>query len=133
MIWLIAMALSFFHGMHPNLHLEGNCRASNDWSTNELAYLQKIVTGTDLGNTKLRAAFKLPYITTTPAVTLVSDDAVCGAAATALESFLADSLSHRPVFVFQVGSTRFAIADGSLEPHIFDNNFNYLLTLGELD
>lgn len=133
MIWLMAMALSFLHGMNPYLRLEGNCKASSDWSANELAYLQRIVTGTDAGNAKLRAAFKLPYITTTPAVTLVADDTVCGAAATALETFLADSLSHRPVWVFQIGSTRFAIADGSLVPHIFDNNFNYLVSLGELD
>jgi hypothetical protein len=98
-----------------------------------VSYLQRIVTGTDAGNAKLRASFDLPYVTTTPAVELVTDEAQCANAVAALNSYYTDGLSHSPVFLIRVGTTRFAITDGSLVVHIFDTSYNYRITLAELD
>lgn len=133
MLSIIVLIVSLFRGDFVPPSLDGNCRPANGWSANELAYLQRIVTGPDAGNAKLRTAYKLPYVTTTPAVAFVDDDATCAAAAMALESVLTDSLPHRPVYLFRIGTTRFSISDGTLVTHIFDQDFHYLLTIRELD
>lgn len=131
---LLALIFSFSNGPRFVQRTTTNsCRAANSWSSNTLDYLQRIVTGGDAGSAKLRQSFDLPYVTTAPAVELVSDEAQCGIAVTALNSLYADGLSHSPVFLIRIGNTRFAISDGSLATHIFDSSFQYKLSLRGLD
>jgi hypothetical protein len=132
----VFLAFLFFVSNSPRLErvsVTNACRAANSWSSNTVSYLQRIVTGSDAGSVKLRQAFDLPYVTTTPAVELVSDETECGNAVSALNSFYTDGLSHSPVFLIRVGTTRFAINDGSLATHIFDTNYQYKLSLRGLD
>ncbi|HMI47695.1 MAG TPA: hypothetical protein VK481_03410 [Gemmatimonadaceae bacterium] len=110
----------------------GNCRSQNSWSDNTIEYFTGIVTREDSGNLKLRRAFNLPAVTSTPAVSLVSDDAECVKAVKALNGIYTDSVSHRPAYVFRIGATRLAVSDGSLQIHIFDSSYKYLLSLQEL-
>lgn len=131
---LLAFLLSLFNS--PSLEKVSStnaCRAANSWSSNTVSYLQKIVTGSDSGSVKLRQAFDLPYVTTTPAVELLVDETACGNAVTALNSIYTDGLSHSPVFLIRIGTTRFAISDGSQATHIFDTNYQYKLSLRGLD
>ena len=80
-----------------------------------------------------RKVFKLPRVTTRPAVTFVQNESVCERAAEALEHFYTDPRHHRPVYVFRVGTTRFVMSDRSLNSQVFDRKFKHLATLGELD
>jgi hypothetical protein len=110
-----------------------SCRASTAWSTSKINYFQAIVTGTDARNTTFRQAYDLPYVTTSPAVELISDETQCGNAVTALQALYADGKTHSPVFLIRIGTTRFAIADGSLSVHIFDSNYQYKFSMRALD
>jgi hypothetical protein len=130
---LLVLLSTFSAGLGPaHAPLANACHSANSWSSNEITYLQGIVTGTDAGNAKLRQAFDLPYVTTTPAVELVTDEAECANAVTAVNSLYTDGRSHSPVFLIRVGSTRYAISDGS-DVHIFDTSYSYKMTIGELD
>ena len=112
-----------------------NCAAADSWSDNATTYLTRIVTSSDAGNASLRQAFQLPFVTVTPAVEHVTDEAECDRTATALESMYADSVSRRPLWVFRIDTSRFVVADGSpggrgnLLLHIFDSSYNYLLSV----
>jgi hypothetical protein len=85
------------------------------------------------GALEARHAFKLPFVSAAPEVTLVTDEDECRRAAIALEAFYRDSVSHRAVYLFKIGGNRFAVADGSLQIHIFDREYRYLMSLRELD
>ena len=98
-----------------------------------MSFLERTVTGTGTENVLARRTFKLPRVTTRPAVTFVQNESVCEAAAEALEAFYKDPRHHRPVYVFRVGTTRFVISDRSLNVQVFDRKFKHLATLGELD
>lgn len=131
---LLVMLLSFVVSPQPERDPNANaCRAANSWSSNTVSYLQRIVTSSDSGNAKARQSFDLPYVTTTPAVELVADESECANAVAALNSFYADSVSHGPVFLIRVGTTRFAISDGSQSIHIFDTSYNYKISIRGLD
>lgn len=113
----------------------GNCGAANSWSRNEVEHLRKIVTGTDAGSIKARAAFQLPHVLTLPAVEHVLDEAECGRAAAALEGLYSDGRSRRPVWVFRIGDTRFAVSDlsgggrGNILVHLFDASYKYIVSV----
>jgi hypothetical protein len=131
---LLAVWLSFFNGPRSEQDPTTNAyRVADSWSSNYVSYLQRIVTGSDAGNAKLRQSFDLPYVTTTPPVELVINEADCKNAVAALNSFYADSLSHSPVFLIRVGTTRFAISDRWEDMHIFDTSYHYKISLLELD
>lgn len=119
--------------LYPMTFDSGNCRNSNSFSQNAVNYLRRIVTSTDAGNTKLRHAFQLPYVTTEPAVEHIVDEAECGRAATALEAMYGDGTPRRPVWVFRIGATRYGVSDGTggrnVLIRIFDNNYTYLVTI----
>ena len=108
----------------------GDCRGQNSWSDNTVSYFTRIVTDGSAGNIKLRQAFNLPEVASAPAVSLVTDGTECGRAVTALNGIYTDGISHGPAYVFRIGTTRFAVADGSLTIHIFDSSYKYLLSLG---
>jgi len=127
MIVTVAMALVL---LFKPLTAGINCRPANSWSQNYALYLQRIVTFGGPSYVQVRQAFNLPAVYTTPAVTFVTDEAQCAQAITALNDFYADGESHGPVYLFKIGATRFAVADGSLAVHIFDSSYAYLLSLG---
>ena len=124
---------SLLTGVQPVRSVTDHCRAANSWSDNTIAYLQRIVTGTGAGSIKLRTAFKLPSVTSTPAVVLVADDSLCATAATAVENLYTDTLSRSPVWVFRIGTTHYAVSDRPELIYIFDNNFTRLAILSEVD
>lgn len=131
---LIVFWLSFVTGARPAQDPTASaCRAANSWSSNTVSYLQRIVTSSDAGNAKARQSFDLPYVTTTPAVQLVTNEADCRNAVAALNAFYGDSLSHSPVFLIRVGTSRFAITDGLESIHIFDTSYHYKISLRGLD
>ena len=131
---LLALLLSLVSAPRAEQYPTTNaCRAANSWSSNTVSYLQRIVTSSDAGNAKARQSFDLPYVTTTPAVELVNDESECANAVAALNSFYADSVSHGPVFLIRIGTTRFAISDGSQSIHIFDTSYNYKISIRGLD
>jgi hypothetical protein len=111
----------------------GNCRSPDSWSGNSTSYFTRIVTSGSAGAIQTRQALQLPAVVTTPAVTLVTDDTECVRAVTALSGFYTDGVSHAPVYVFRIGTTRFAAADATHIIHIFDSSYNYLVTIRELD
>jgi len=106
-----------------------NCRPANSWTQNAVLHFQRIVTFGGPGYVKLRQAYNLPAVYTSPAVSLVTDEAECARAIAALDGIYTDGESHGPVYLFKIGSTRFAAADGSLTVHIFDSTYNYLVSI----
>lgn len=110
-----------------------SCRTSNGWSTYQISYFRRIVSGTDTVNATARKALDLPYVRTSPAVELISDQKRCAKAAMALQALYADGKSDSPVFLIRIGKTRFAIADGALLLHIFDSDYRYKYSIRELD
>ncbi len=134
MTWILLLAISssVVSGVNKQYVRSDHCRSANAWSDNSVANLQRIVTGMGAGSIKLRAAYKLPYVTSTPAVVLVASDSVCAAAAAAVEQLYTNSVSPRPVWVFRIGSTHYAVSDAPNVIHIFDNNFTWLATLSEV-
>jgi hypothetical protein len=126
----LLLLISLLFPSHTSARLTtGNCRVQNSWSDNTISYFTRIVTSGSAGNVKLRQAFNLPAVVSSPAVSLVTDDAECARAVTALNSIYTDAISHAPAYVFKIGTTRIAVADGSLQIHIFDASYNYLLSL----
>lgn len=111
------------------LNLTNACHAENSWSIGTVTFLTRVTTSTDAGNAQLRSALDLPLATTTPPVELVTDESVCNLAVTALNSFYTDGLTHSPVYVFRIGTTRYGVSDGSWVIHVFDTNFQYKHTI----
>jgi len=113
----------------------GNCRPSDSWSRNSVEHFRSIVTGVDAGSSKARQLFQLPYVSTSPAVVHVQDDAECAREADALDAMYADGTPHRPVYLLRIGTTRYAVSDGSpggrgnALVHLFDAAYSYLATL----
>lgn len=134
MFVLLALMLSFSSDPRAStLPVTNSCRTSTAWSAYKVSYFQALVTGTDSLNVTLRRSYSLPYVTTTPAVELIGDETQCANAVTALQTLYADGNSHSPVFLIRIGTTRFAIADGSLSVHIFDSNYQYKFSIRELN
>lgn len=129
MIWHFALFLSVGLHVPPDEVSAGNCRPQSGVSNNVVTFLTEIVTRGDPGNIKLRQAYNLPAVSTTPAVTLVADDAECAKAAAALQAFYNDGVSSAPVWVFKIGTSRIAAVDGSLEINVFDTSYNHLALL----
>jgi len=77
----------------------------------------------------LRESYNLPRVGSSPAVHHILDDSACGRAAAALSAIYIDKHDPAPVFVFKIGTTRFAVADRSLTLHIFDASYTHLLYL----
>ena len=131
---IIALTISsLLVGGQPARGATDHCRSADSWSANTTTYLQRIVTGTGAGSIKLRAGYKLPYVTSTPSVVLVTDDSLCATAVTAVENLYTDSLSRSPVWVFRIGTTHYAVSDRPELIYIFDNNFTRLAILSEVD
>jgi len=131
-VLLLVTSVSCVHGPKTP-RVTDHCRPANSWSDNSIAYLQRTVTGTDAGNVKLRTAVKLPYVSSKPAVTLITDESVCAAAVKAVENLYTDSLSRGPVWVFRVGATHYAVSDAPDLIYVFDSSFRWLATLSEVN
>ena len=129
LLYLVAF-LSFFTAPRVQPGSTADCRPANAWSRAQVAYFIRLVSGTSADKTDLRQAYNLPGVTTTPAVQHILDEAECARAVAALSTIYTDGVNRAPVFVFKIGATRFAVADGSLTIHIFDTSYNHLVTLG---
>ena len=132
MRFLLAILLSFSCArLQPGN--ASDCRPANAWSRAQVAYFTNIVSGSSADETTLRQAYNLPGVNTIPAVQHILDEADCARAVTALSTIYTDGVNRSPVYVFRIGTTRLAIADGSLSIHIFDTFYKYLVTLGTVD
>ena len=134
MSFLLALTLSFSSEPRSSKSAATNsCRTSTGWATYQISHFQAVVTGTDAVNARVRKALDLPYVRTSPAVELISDEKQCAKAVTALQKHYADGRSHSPVFLIRIGTTRFGIADGALLVHVFDSNFHDKSSIRELN
>ncbi len=127
------MLFSFltFWLLHSNPVAEaGSCRPENSWSLNSVAYFERIVSSGDAENARLRAAFNLPIVVSSPRVTLVTDEAVCARAVAAIDALYTGGPSRTPVHVFRIGTTRLAVAHRIADIHVFDVTHTYLVTVG---
>ena len=121
----LAILFSFSPGLpSAKISVTSACHDSTSWSSQQVNFLTRIVTRTDAAYAARRASLDLPFVTTAPAVELVTDENECANAVLALNAFYGDSLSHTPVYLFRIGTTRYAISDGS-DVHIFDTNYQY--------
>jgi hypothetical protein len=102
MIFHIALVISLLNHAPKSGYLTGNCRAQSSFSDDAITFLTRIVTSGDAGNIKLRQSYNLPAVNSSPAVSLVSDDSTCAAAAAALQALYNDGVSHAPVWVLKV-------------------------------
>jgi len=111
------------------------CRPADSLSASVIAHLQAVVTGSDSGNAKLRQAYNLPLVATTPPVVLVTDELACADAKAAVEARYTDGTTSDQVYVFRVGTTRMVAFDGraggrgGIMMHVFDSAYTYLVTI----
>lgn len=110
------------------------CRPADSFSAGMIQHLNAVVTGTDTGNTRLRQAYRLLPVTTSPAVTLVTDESECLLAKAAVEGRFTDGTTTSQVYVFRIGTTRIAASAAKMSRDqilidIFDSSYNYLTTL----
>lgn len=130
MIRSIMMVLMTFVPSSTNI-----CRPADAFSAGIIAHLQTVVTGSDAGNSKLRAAYRLPLVTTSPAVELVADESVCASAKSAVEDRFTDGTTVSQVYVFRIGTTRIAATAAQpsggegLMVFVFDSSYSYLATI----
>ena len=97
------------------LSAQANCRPASGFANNLVIYIRELATetaDTQLINTRIR--YDLPSVPDT-AVALVTDDAICGAAALAFARNVgADTLAPPPVTVVRVGPTRYVVYNGGI-------------------
>lgn len=110
------------------------CRQADSFSAGVIQHIQKVVTATDAGNASVRAAYKLPLVTTSPAVELVTDENQCLLAKAAVEARYTDGTTADQVYLLRIGTTRFVATDGrkggrDVMLHVFDTSFQYLITI----
>ena len=110
------------------------CRPADSFSAGTIEHLNAVATGTDTGSTKLRRAYKLLLVTTSPAVTLVADESECLLAKAAVEGRFTDGTTTSQVYVFRIGTSRIAASAAKMSRNqilidIFDSSYNYLATL----
>jgi len=121
-------------GFVPSSPRTNLCRPADSFSAGMIQHFNAVVTGTDAGNTRLREAYKLLLVTTSPAVTLVTDESECLLAKAAVEDRFTDGTTTSQVYVFRIGTTRIAASAAKMSRDqilidIFDSSYNYLTTL----
>lgn len=110
----------------------GSCLAAHPYISNFKKNIVSAVTATD---SSVRTAFKLPAATAS-AVSLVTTDSICALAAQAFHAAIGvTGEAVGPVWVFQVGPTRYVVfddrhaIDSRQQQVVFDANFQYLVAI----
>jgi len=110
----------------------GSCLGSDPFVSN---FKKNIVSAVTAADSATRNAFKLPAVSAS-SVSLVTTDSICALAALAFHAAIGIAGEPvGPVWVLQVGPTRYVVFDGKHEiagrEHqvVLDANFQYLVTI----
>jgi hypothetical protein len=90
------------------------CRNSDDQSAFLLGALGEIVSLTDSTSVRLRSALQVPQMSAS-SVSLVTQAQTCSKAAAGLDVAQDTVISNRTMYVFKLGTTRFAVYEVNTE------------------